>query len=95
MVVSGNWGYEHGIFRALDTWIRRRIRCFIWQQWRRIKTRFKRLKQFGISDELALTTAATRKGAWRLSNSPALKMAFTTDYFDKVGLPRLYGKLST
>ena len=79
------------LFKELDRWIRRRIRCFIWQQWRRIKTRFKRLKQFGISDKLALTTAATRKGAWRLSNSPALNMAFPAKYFDKIGLPRLCG----
>ena len=81
------------IFRELDTWIRRRVRCFIWQQWRRIRTRFRRLKQFGISDDLAMTTAATRKGAWRLSNSPALCMAFTIRYFDKIGLPRLFIKL--
>lgn len=84
-----------GIFRKLDAWIRRRIRCFIWQQWRKIRTRFKKLKQFGISDELALTTAATRKGAWRLSASPALNMAFPIKYFDKMGLPRLYDKLLT
>lgn len=79
-----------GLFKSLDTWIRRRIRCFIWQQWRRIKTRFKRLRQFGVWGDLALTTAATRKGAWRMSNSPALGYAFSNNYFDKVGLPRLY-----
>lgn len=78
------------LFYRLDTWIRRRIRCFIWQQWRRIKTRYKRLRQFGISHELALTTAATRKGAWRLSNSPALNYAFPSKYFDRIGIPRLH-----
>lgn len=78
------------LFKELDGWIRRRIRCFIWQQWRRIKTRFKRLRQFGVSEELALTTAATRKGAWRMSLTPALNYAFPASYFDKIGLPRLW-----
>lgn len=84
-----------GVFRELDTWLRRRVRCYIWQQWRRIRTRHKRLKQFGVGDELAFTTAATRKGAWRLSGSPALNYAFPINYFDKVGLPRLYAKVLT
>jgi group II intron reverse transcriptase/maturase len=79
-----------GIFRDLDMWIRRRVRCFIWQQWRKIKTRAKKLRKFGVRDELALTTAATRKGAWRLSTSPGLNIAFPKSYFDRIGLPRLY-----
>ncbi len=87
----GNAQAKLNLFSKLDRWIRRRIRCFIWQQWRRIRTRFKKLKQFGISDALALTTAATRKGAWRVSNSPALNYAFPKSYFDKIGVPRLYG----
>ena len=86
----GNAQIKLELFLRLDSWIRRRIRCFIWQQWRRIKTRFKKLKQFGIGDELALTTAATGKRAWRVSNSPALNYAFPISYFDRVGVPRLY-----
>lgn len=81
---------KRGLFKDLDRWIRRRIRCFIWQQWKRIKTRYRKLRQFGVRDKLALTTAATRKGAWRLSNSPGLKIAFPISYFDKMGVPRLY-----
>lgn len=85
--------WSRGKFRELDTWIRRRIRCFIWQQWRRIKTRFKKLKQFGVSKELAYTTATTGKGAWRVSKSPALNIAFNISYFDRIGVPRLWRKL--
>ena len=81
---------RHGLFRRLDTWIRRRIRCYIWQQWKRIKTRYRRLRKFGVNDELALTTAASREGAWRLSNSPALQYAFRNKIFDRWGIPRLY-----
>ena len=96
--LNGWYGYFgksdcKNILVRLDTWIRRRIRCYIWQQWKKIKTRFKRLKQFGVNEELAYTTACTRKGAWRLSNSPALYIAFPNSYFDRIGVPRLWRKL--
>jgi group II intron reverse transcriptase/maturase len=80
------------IFRGLDEWIRRRLRSYIWQQWPKIRTRHKMLIKFGVGHDLALQTAASGKGAWRLSNSPALQHAFPIKYFDKFKLPRLYSK---
>lgn len=80
------------IFRGLDEWIRRRLRGYIWQQWPKVRTRYKMLIKFGIGHDLALQTAASGKGAWRLSNSPALQRAFPIKYFDKFKLPRLYSK---
>lgn len=78
------------LFKNLDQWIRRRIRAFIWQQWRKVGTRYKKLKKFGINDDLALRTAASRKGSWRISNTPAICFAFPNSYFDRVGLPELF-----
>ena len=78
------------ILATLDGWIRHRLRSYIWHQWPKIKTRYKMLIKFGIKHDLALATAASRKGAWRLSGSPAMNMAFRTKYFDKFKLPRLY-----
>lgn len=83
------------IFRKLDTWIRRRIRYFIWQQLRKMKTRVSKLKKFGASEVLAMTTASSGKGAWRISGSPGLTIAFPNSYFDRVGLPRLFDELLT
>jgi RNA-directed DNA polymerase len=77
------------ILRDLDSWIRHRLRNYIWQQWRRGKTRHKMLMKFGVGHDLALQTAASGKGGWRVSNSPALSFAFPKKYFDKFGLPRL------
>jgi hypothetical protein len=48
------------------------------------------LVKFGINHDLAMRTAASRKGAWRISHSPAMDMAFPVKYFDKFKLPRLY-----
>ncbi|MBF0316396.1 MAG: hypothetical protein HQK52_23465 [Oligoflexia bacterium] len=58
-----------GIFKDLDGWVRRRIRCYIWQQWTGFKARRDKLVKFGISIELAAKAASSRLGAWRLSTS--------------------------
>ena len=83
----------NSILGRLDKWIRHRLRNYIWQQWRRGKTRHRMLMKFGVKHDLALQTAASGKGAWRVSNSPALSMAFPIKYFDKFGLPRLNGEV--
>jgi RNA-directed DNA polymerase len=80
------------ILEVLDKWIRHRLRSYIWQQWPKVRTRYKMLMKFGVGHDLALQTAASGKGAWRVSNSPALKIAFPARYFDKFKLPRLMGQ---
>lgn len=79
------------ILADLDSWIRHRLRSYIWQQWPKVRTRYRMLIKFGIGHDLALQTAASGKGAWRISNSPALGIAFPAKYFDKFELPRLMG----
>jgi len=34
-----------GVFEDLDKWIRRRLRCILWRQWKRTYTRAKNLMQ--------------------------------------------------
>lgn len=79
------------VLQDLDEWIRHRLRSYIWQQWLKMRTRYKMLIKFGVGHGLALNTASSGKGAWRISNSPALKVAFPPKYFDKFKLLRLYG----
>jgi len=55
-----------------DEWMRRRIRMIYWKQWKRVRTRFKMLQTFGIHKQKAWEYANTRKGYWRISNSPIL-----------------------
>jgi RNA-directed DNA polymerase len=55
-----------------DEWMRRRIRMIYWKQWKRVRTRFKMLQYLGIPKRKALEYANTRKGYWRISNSPIL-----------------------
>lgn len=57
---------------ATDEWLRRRIRMIYWKQWKRVRTRFRELKRLGIDEGKAWQFANTRKGYWRISNSPIL-----------------------
>jgi RNA-directed DNA polymerase len=74
------------VLRALDEWIRRRLRAFVWKQWRRGRTRFAELQKRSVGPDLAAQTAGSPHGPWRLSNSPALALALPNTFFDSLGL---------
>ena len=71
--------------KTLDSWVRRRLRACIWKTWKRISTRFARLKQLGIPRKLAWQYANTRKGYWRISKSPILNDTITNARLAKRG----------
>ena len=78
------------LLKALEEWIRRRLRSMIWKQWKRGKQRYAQLRHLGISRDLAARTAGSPHGPWHLANSPALSYALPIAYFDSLGLPRLF-----
>ncbi len=69
------------VLRALDEWIRRRLRAIAWKHWKRGRTRLTRLRRRGVGRDLAATTAGSPHGPWRLANSPALAMALPNAFF--------------
>jgi RNA-directed DNA polymerase len=79
------------VLQALDEWTRRRLRMFLWKQWKRGTARFAELTKRGVSKDLAAQTAGSAQGPWRLANSPALAIALPNAYFDSLGIPRLFG----
>ena len=77
------------VLGKLDPWIRRRLRCLVWVQWKRGPTRYKALRQRGVGRVLAANTAGSCRGPWRLSNSSAMTIAFPNAIFAALGLPSL------
>ena len=77
------------VLQSLDSWIRRRLRCYMWKQWRHRRGRYAGLMKRGVSPGLARGTAGSNKGLWRLSHSLAMSKAFPTAYFASLGLPLL------
>lgn len=78
------------ILKELDSWVRRRLRCYLWKQWGR--RGYRELLKRGVSRDLAWNTAKSAHGPWRLSRSPGLAFALTAKYFASLGLPRLFMK---
>ena len=87
----GYFGYCEtlGVLRRADRWIRRRIRAFVWRQWKRGRTRFAALRRLGVGKDLAAQTAGSPHGPWRLGNSPALSFALPNALLAKLGLVSL------
>ena len=86
--IRGWWGY-FAICEArtclinLNAWVLRRLRAYIWKQWKLPKTKLRELRKRGLPDYLACPLAATRKGAWHSSANGYLARALPTVYFTR------------
>jgi RNA-directed DNA polymerase len=67
--------------RKLTGWVRRRLRCAIWQQWKTPRRRLKALIHLGVRADLARQAATSGRGPWRLSGSTALQVGLSNEYF--------------
>ena len=65
--------------KSWDEWLRRRIRMYIWKQWKKARTRVKNLRKLGISKDQAYQWGNTRLGYWRIAGSPVLKCSITNE----------------
>lgn len=89
--------YRHaevrGIFEELDGWIRRKLRCQIWRQWKRPRTRLTKLKALGLDEERAAKSAYNGRGPWWNAGASHMNEAFTVRHFDELGLVSLLSSL--
>ena len=74
------------VLRALDAWVRRRLRAIAWKQWKRGPARFAELRRRGVGRDLAAQTAGSPHGPWRLAQSPALTTALPNAFLGSLGL---------
>jgi RNA-directed DNA polymerase len=82
-----------GFAEELDSWIRRRLRLILWRQWKRCKTRYRKLMSSGLSKERAKTSSVNGRGPWWNSGASHMNDAFRKRYFDKLGLVYMLDKL--
>jgi group II intron reverse transcriptase/maturase len=76
----------------LDQWIRRRLRTYIWKQWKRVRTRFKNLQHYKVKREEAWKWANTRKGYWHIAKSQILHTTLTNKVLEGLGYDDLSGR---
>jgi RNA-directed DNA polymerase len=74
------------IFEDLDGWIRRKLRCIVWRQWKRPNIRERQLKRRGISPVDAKATAYNGRGPWYSAGSQWVGKAIPTAELRKLGL---------
>lgn len=97
-VIRG-WGNYFSLTRVkkipeeLDFWIRRKLRCVIWRQMKRIKARGKRMIHQGLSKQRAWESATNGRGSWWNAGASHMNQAYPITYFNKLGLVALQTKL--
>jgi RNA-directed DNA polymerase len=89
--LRGWWNYyrlteARHIFKSLNGWIIRRLRCLVWKQWKNPRTKVRNLKKLGISHKYAVSCGNARKKHWRMSRVKWVIIALPNKYFILKGL---------
>ena len=77
------------VFESLDEWLRRKLRCVLWRQWKRPATRRRKLMQRGLDGDRAWKSASNGRGAWWNAGAPHMNDAFRKAEFTRLGLVSL------
>ena len=82
------------LLSQMDEWLRRRIRAIYWKQWKKVKTRYRMIKQYNLSKWKVHELANCRKGIWRaalmlnqiLTNKEIARQGYIslTSYYEQV-----------
>ncbi len=75
--------------RELDRWIRHKLRCIIWRQWKRVYTRARNLMRLGLDEVRAWTSATNGRGPWWNRGASHMNQAIPIACFGRLGLVSL------
>lgn len=70
-----------------DEWLRHKIRAIYWKQWKKIRTRYKRLRALGMEEEQMHRHANNRHGVWFCSGLQYFNCALDNTRLRKLGFP--------
>ena len=77
------------LLKETDKWLRHRIRAIYWKQWKKVRTRLRKLRNLNLPEWLVLEIANSRKGIWR--SSAVLNQALTNKEIANLGYISLTG----
>ena len=75
------------LLKGTDEWLRHKIRTVYWKQWKKTKTKYKKLKELDVDAEKAWKCANTRKGNWYSSGNFIVQTAFNNNKLRELGYP--------
>ena len=70
----------------IDGWVRRKLRCILWRQWKRPYTRQRYLQRLGLSEQRAWKSAVNGRGPWWNAGASHMNAAMPKARFDRMGL---------
>jgi len=73
-------------FEDLDKWLRRKLRCVIWRQWKRPRTRLHELRRRGLDETRARASAYNGRGPWWNAGASHMHAAVPTAVLRQLGL---------
>ena len=73
-------------FEDLDKWLRRKLRCIMWRQWKRPRTRLHELRRRGLDEARARASAFNGRGPWWNAGASHMHAAVPTAVLRQLGL---------
>lgn len=73
-------------FEDLDKWLRRKLRCILWRQWKRPRTRCRELRRRGLDETRARVSAFNGHGPWWNAGASHMHAAVPTAVLRRLGL---------
>jgi RNA-directed DNA polymerase len=73
-------------FEDLDKWLRRKLRCVMWRQWKRPRTRLHELRRRGLDEARAHLSAYNGHGPWWNAGASHMHEAVPTAVLRQLGL---------
>lgn len=70
----------------LDKWLRHKLRCILWRQWKTPKTRLRELVRRGLDRGRAKESAYNGRGPWWNSGASHMNQAVPTSFLRSIGL---------
>lgn len=75
-----------GFIDDTQSWLNHRLRQIIWKRWKKVGTKYKMLRKYGINHDDALKLANTRKGYWNSSKNQIIHRAIPIEKLRSWGL---------
>lgn len=73
----------------LDAWVRRRLRCLVWRQWKKPKTRESKMRSLGLDALRAWRSSVNGRGPWWNAGAKHMVAALPPKHFTRLGLVSL------
>jgi RNA-directed DNA polymerase len=73
-------------FEELDEWLRRKLRCILWRQWKKPITRARKLMERGVERVRAFTSAYNGRGPWWNAGASHMNQAIPAKWLAQQGL---------